>query len=103
MAFSTINLKHPEFEVTKQVPVGFSWTVLFFGCFPALFRGDWKWAIVMLLLALFTFGISHLVFIFLYNKLYLNSLLDKGFTSVDSEDVLKPVEAKLGRTIPRRK
>ena len=67
MEFSTINLKHPEFEVTKQVPVGFSWTVLFFGCFPALFRGDWKWAIVMLLLALFTFGISHLVFIFLYN------------------------------------
>ena len=103
MAFSTINLKHPEFEVTKQVPVGFSWTVLFFGCFSELFRGDWKWAIVMLLLSLFTFGISHLVFIFLYNKLYLNSLLDKGFTSVDSEDVLKPVEAKLSRTIPRRK
>ena len=102
MAFSTLNLKHPEYEVIKQAPVGFSWTVFFFGFFPPLFRGDWKWAIVMLVAALCTFGISTLVFMFIYNKLFVKSLLDSGYTSVDGEDVLSPIEAKLGMKIPRK-
>ena len=101
MAFSTLNLKHPEYEVVKQAPVGFSWTVFFFGFFPPLFRGDWKWGIVMLVAALCTFGISTLVFMFIYNKLFVKSLLDSGYTSVDGEDVLSPIEAKLGMKIPR--
>ena len=102
MAFSTLNLKHPEYEVIKQAPVGFSWTVFFFGFFPPLFRGDWKWGIVMLVAALCTFGISTLVFMFIYNKLFVKSLLDSGYTSVDGDDVLNPIEAKLGMKIPRK-
>ncbi len=102
MAFSKLNLKHPEFEVTKEAPVGFSWTVFFFGFLPPLFRGDWKWAIVMLIAALVTFGISNLIFMFIYNKLYLKSLLEVGYTSVDSEEVLTPIEAKLTMKIPRK-
>ena len=102
MAFSTLNLKHPEYEVVKQAPVGFSWTVFFFGFFPPLFRGDWKWGIIILVAALCTFGISTLVFMFIYNKLYVKSLLDSGYTSVDSDDVLNPIEAKLGMKIPRK-
>ena len=102
MAFSSLNLKHPEYEVVKQAPVGFSWTVLLFSFFPPLFRGDLKWALVILITALFTFGISTLVFMFIYNKLYIKSLLDSGYTSVDSEEVLNPIEAKLGMKIPRR-
>ena len=73
----------------------------FFGFFPPLFRGDWKWGIVMLVAALCTFGISTLVFMFIYNKLFVKSLLDSGYTSVDGEDVLNPIEAKLGIKIPR--
>jgi len=101
MAFSTLNLKHPEFEVTKQAPVGFSWTVFFFGFLPPLFRGDWKWSLIILIAALFTFGLSTLIFMFIYNKLYLKSLLEEGYTSVDSEEVLNPIEAKLTMKIPR--
>lgn len=102
MAFSTLNLKHPEYEVIKQAPVGFSWTIFFFSFFPPLFRGDWKWGIVILVASLFTFGISTLVFMFIYNKLFVQSLLDKGYTSVDSEEVLNPIEAKLKMKIPRK-
>ena len=101
MAFSKLNLKHPEFEVTKEAPVGFSWTVFFFGFLPPLFRGDWKWAIVMLIAALCTLGLSSLIFMFIYNKIYLKSLLEMGYTSIDSEAVLSPIEAKLAMKIPR--
>jgi|TARA_B100001063_G_C16630058_1_gene485322 hypothetical protein len=102
MAFSTLNLKHPEFEVTKEVPVGFSWTILFFGFFPPLFRGDFKWGLIMLIAALFTSFISSLIFMFIYNKIYLKSLLEMGYTSIDSEEVLTPIEAKLTMKIPRK-
>ena len=102
MAFSTLNLKHPEFEVTKEFPVGFSWTILFFGFFPPLFRGDFKWGLIMLIAALFTSFISSLIFMFIYNKIYLKSLLEMGYTSIDSEEVLTPIEAKLIMKIPRK-
>ena len=103
MAFSSVKLKHPEYEIVKDAPVGFSWTVFFFGFFPALFRGDWKWGLIILFSALVTFGISNLVFIFIYNKLYIKSLLEQGYTSIDSEDILKPIEARMGMSIPRKK
>ena len=73
-----ITLKHPS-GVTKQVKEGFSWTTFFFGMFPALFRGDIKWAAIMFLCAWLTFGISWLVFPFIYNKLYIEELKLKGY------------------------
>ena len=70
MAFTKIIFKNPNTGAIKEAPVGFSWTVFFFGFIPALFRADWKWAAIMFLLAMFTFGLSNLVFMFIYNKLY---------------------------------
>ena len=102
MAFTTVNLKHPEFEVTKEAPVGFSWTILFFGPFPPIFRGDWKWGLIILVAAFLTFGLSSFIFMFIYNKLYLKSLLEQGYTSIDSDEVLNPVEAKIQMKIPRK-
>ena len=102
MAFSKVTLKHPEFEVTKEAPVGFSWTILFFGFFPPFFRGDFKWGLIMLFAALLTSFISSLVFMFIYNKIYLKSLLEMGYTSIDSDEVLTPIEAKLTMKIPRK-
>jgi len=40
---------------------------------------------------------------FIYNKLYIQALLDQSYTSIDSEEILKPEEAKLGIHIPRKK
>ena len=83
-----MNIKEIEFtnEYTgqyKTAPVGFSWTTLFFGCFPAMFRSDWKWAAIQFGLALVTAGISWLVMPFIYNKMHIKDLLNKGFVTTD--------------------
>ena len=101
MASGNINLKHPTFTVIKSCPVGFSFTTLFFGGFPALFRGDIKWGAIQILLQMLTLGLSAVVFSFMYNKLYIGSLLDEGYTSDDSENILSMHEGAIGRKIPR--
>lgn len=62
-----------------RVKVGFSWTTLFFGCFVPIFRKDWKYFGLMLLFSILTFGLSHIVFGFIYNKLYIKGLLKNGY------------------------
>lgn len=68
--------------VTKEVKKGFSFTMLFFGVFVPLVRGDWKYFIISLIAAIVTSGISWLIFPFCYNKLYLNDLLNSGYEIV---------------------
>lgn len=80
--------------VTKAVKVGFSWTTLFFGFFVPLLRGDLKWAIIVgilsIALGVFTFGIGGwipgFVFCFVYNKIYIKELLEKGYMPESRED-----------------
>lgn len=69
--------------VLKNIKVGFSWTTLFFGLFVPLVRGDWKWFIIMLIADIVTCGIANIVFCFIYNKIYINDLLEKGFKPAD--------------------
>ena len=79
MAYATIKFKHPLTGATKIAPVGFSWATLFFGFFPALLRGHWIWALIIFMIAWMTFGLSHLVFSFIYNKAYIKYLIGEGF------------------------
>lgn len=101
MAYTSIIFKNPHTGAMKEAPVGFSWTVLFFGIFPPLFRGDWKWAIIMLIAAIITFGLSHFVFMFIYNKLYIKDLIGSGYKaqSIASGD-MDYASAKVGMQIP---
>lgn len=78
-----VNLFNPTTKQYDQAKVGFSWTVLFFGVFPALFRSDWKNFFIMLLVGVFTLGFSSLVFMFLYNKTYINDKIKAGFKPAD--------------------
>ncbi|MTH54689.1 DUF2628 domain-containing protein [Bacillus mangrovi] len=85
-------LKSPA-GLTKEVKVGFSWTTFFFGFLPALFRGDLKWALIMFLaeavIGSFTFGIgawvTAIVFSFIYNKIYIKELIEKGYQPADEQ------------------
>lgn len=79
MAFTTIIFKNPNTGVVKEAPVGFSWTIFFFGFFPPLFRSDWKWTIIMFVIAMITIGLSNFVFMFIYNKLYIKDLIGTGY------------------------
>lgn len=79
----TVNLTNAHTGATRQRKLGFSWTTLFFGFWPALFRGDWKWALIQFGLAIVTLGLSGLVFMFIYNKLHISDLLSNGYTPAD--------------------
>jgi hypothetical protein len=96
MAHTTISITNGV-EI-KQAPVGFSWTTLFFGGFPALLRGDFIVGIVLILINAITYGIAGIVAAFIYNKMYLTGMFNKGYTihampNGYTEDMLK---AELG-------
>lgn len=90
-------VRHTGSGLIKSAPIGFSWTVFFFGGFPPLFRGDLKWAVIMwvgggaaVLFAVMTLGVLFflpwvfwLVFAFIYNKRYVTELLGNGFVPAD--------------------
>ncbi|MGN7300392.1 DUF2628 domain-containing protein [Ferdinandcohnia sp. SAFN-114] len=79
--------------LTKTPKLGFSWTTFFFGFIPALIRGDLKWAIIMFILAAvagtFTLGfgawIPGIIFSFVYNKIYIKDLIEKGYQPANEE------------------
>ncbi len=85
MAHGNVVVVNTSTDEIKSVPVGFSWTVLFWGCFPALFRQDWKnfgimaGTLVVSGLLLIAF-IPLVVFAFIYNdKMCLKDLLNNGW------------------------
>lgn len=69
--------------VTKQVKLGFSWTMLFFGFFVPLFRGDLKWTLLSVVLSIVTGGLAWFVLPFIYNKSYIKGLLYAGWLPAD--------------------
>ena len=81
-------------NIAKEVKVGFSWTTFFFGLFVPLIRGDLKWAAIMFaieaIVGAFTLGfgagIIGIVFAFIYNKIYIKELLEKGYRPASEED-----------------
>lgn len=85
MAHGRLNMINPITGEKALVPTGFSWTTLFFGMFPAMFRLDWKNAAIIggVLIVTAFFYVSYIpliVFSFVYNdKMYIRDLLNKGW------------------------
>ena len=99
-----IRMKHKESGLLKTGYVGYSWTTLFWGFFPALFRGDFltflALFVTVLILGAFTAGIGGLIVVviwsFLYNKHYTTKLIEKGYEFCDSEEANANAAAVIG-------
>lgn len=99
-----ILLKHAQSGIVKKGYVGFSWTTLFFGLFPALFRADFATFIggfvIWIILAVFSYGIlaiiASIVWAFVYNSYYTKKLLERGYEFADSPDRIAYARQRLG-------
>jgi ABC-type antimicrobial peptide transport system permease subunit len=117
MAKETLHFKSKHTGKLKKAPVGYSWTTLFFTAFVPLLRGDWKWAVIMMLIILVLGGsiaavapnapvqsVSVWVGIilgFFYNKSYIKGLISNDYevTSVEQGEI-DATQTKLGLTLP---
>lgn len=88
----------------KKVPIGFSWTTLFFGLFVPLIRMDWLWVVIMLVSGALSYGLIPIVLSFFYNKIYAKNLFNKGYAvmgSLPSTTSIDHLKIELGLvTIP---
>ena len=101
MAFTTILFENQNTGKRREAPAGFSWTTFFFGFFPPLCRGDWKYAVIMLLAGFITWGFSSLVFMFIYNTLYIKGLINDGYKVTQVKDgTIEQVSARLRMSLP---
>lgn len=100
MADTSIRFTQPHSGRMREAPIGFSWTTLFFGFLPAVFRGHWTWAIIMLILACFTFGLSGIVMAFIYNGIYARHLIDEGYKASLSAYEQDALSRRINRQIP---
>ena len=94
-----LTLQHPQTGIIKTAPLGFSWTTLFFGALPALFRGDFKWFLIQALLSIFI--LPTLIFPFVYNRIFLRQLLERGFkVQSTGGKKIEDLNARLGLRLP---
>jgi len=57
-------------------------------------------AVVMLILAFLTFGLSGIVFAFIYNKMYIKHLIGEGFKASSASQDISFLSQKIGQQIP---
>lgn len=91
-----VMLRHPQTGVIRKGFYGFSWTTLFFGGFPALFRGDILVGVLVFVLSFCTGWIGCIIWAFFYNKKYTLSLIEQGYCLADSPEVEMEARASLG-------
>lgn len=105
-----VRLMNKETHAIKETKLGFSWTALLFGFWPALFRKDYKWATIMFVCETIIFvGYQQgdqlgkffglLIFPFFliagvyYNTFYVMELLHHSYIPANDEDAQK-IKAK---------
>ncbi len=87
-------MAHKKTGHIKHAPVGLSWTLLFFGICPTVFRRDWKGFVIIMIATVLSFGTSNIIFLFIYNKLHIKDLLLNGYrvtklTNVSEDELEK--------------
>jgi hypothetical protein len=80
-----VRIIHEASGIAKDGYIGFSWTYLLFGWFVPVIRGEIGVGLIHLAITFVSFGLSQLIFPFLYNRQYMNRMLTSGWT-LDSSD-----------------
>lgn len=91
-----------ELGAGKEIKLGYSWTMFFWGVIfggfmVPVFRGDWKWFLILFVgpfvMSLLTVGfvvplipLLYLIFGFFYNKIYAKELFERGFRGLTKEE-----------------
>lgn len=90
------SFQDPNTGRIKEVKVGYSWTVLFWGLIPMLCRKDWISALVSFAIAwglnmlipnifgcIFPSSIFYAIVAYFYNDYYAKKLLAKGYIQIN--------------------
>ena len=80
-----VRIIHSVSGIAKSGYVGFSWTYLLFGWFVPVIRGELGVGVLHLVITFVSFGLSQLIFPFLYNRQYMNRMLTSGW-ALDPND-----------------
>ena len=80
-----VRIIHSVSGIAKSGYVGFSWTYLLFGWFVPVIRGELGVGVLHLVITFVSFGLSQLIFPFLYNRQYMNRMLTSGW-ALDTND-----------------
>jgi hypothetical protein len=80
-----VRIIHSVSGIGKNGYLGYSWTYLFFGWFVPVVRGELGVGVLHLVITLVSFGLSQLIFPFLYNRQYMNRMLTSGWVLDDTD------------------
>src|SRR5437870_1256440 len=99
---SLVYMKNPTNNLVAKAYIGFSWTSLFFGPWPLLFRNEWGFFLIFIavyvVVAMVTFGVGAfvlgLVWAFIFNKWHMKRLIERGYAIDESQTESLVAEAK---------
>lgn len=100
MAYASIKFESPRHMAIYNAPVGFSWTVLFFGAVPPLLRGHYAAGYVIGAWQLVTLGLSNIIFAFIYNRLFILHIMGEGLKASGASHDLNHLSVRLKFRIP---
>lgn len=99
-----IQLKNTQTGTLDTAYLGFSWTTLFFGAFPALFRADFGtfigFFIIGLMFSLMSLGLGwfacSIIWAFFYNSYHLKKRLKDGYKIMSGGEAVRIALTKVG-------
>lgn len=97
---TVIMMQNPQTGIIKKGFYGFSWTTLFFGGFPGLFRGDVITGLLVIIACILTGPIAAIIWAFFYNKYYTLKLIERGYRFIGSAPQIEEARARLGIVDP---
>lgn len=100
MAYSKLVMTNPHTGRAKEAPVGFSWTSLFFTFLVPLIRGHYLSAFLWFLATTISMGLSAPIQAFIYNRQYVQFLINEGYKVSHSYASIELISNDLKMILP---